>query len=100
MCLFVLRVVRRSHSGKGGSRRRGRPVSMFCEQPGWPPIEPGDLPPQWLSDSAKEAVPSQEPFTDSYKEEVQIPEFYDPYLGTCKVNMNNGDIVVFYGRIR
>ena len=87
-CLIVLRVVRRrSQSNKSGPRRqRGRPVSMYCDQQGWPPIEPGELPPQLLSDVAKDAVPTQEPLIDSYEEEVQIPEIYDSYSEKCKVN--------------
>ena len=81
-CLIVLRVVRRrrTHPHGGPRRQRSRPVSIwYCDQQGWPPIE-------LLSDVAKDAVPIQEPFIDSYEEEVQIPEIYDSYSEKCKVN--------------
>lgn len=98
------RVVRRSHSSRGGPRQRpGRPMSMFCDEQGWPLVESGELPPQWLSGEAKDAVPVEEPVSslaECYREEVRGTGYYDNYAEMCKVNSVFSGIAVFYWRAR
>ena len=81
VCL-IFRVLRRPRSSRNGRSKAARPVSMFCDEQGWPIIQPSQAPPsEWLSTSpvrvSEPAISDQHPAKDSRASEN--------YLEMCKV---------------
>lgn len=86
------RVIRRPRSSRNGRSRAGRPVSMFCDEQGWPMVEPGDLPPPgWLGGATGDTMPAEEPDANAKgghtAGDVPVDDSYIRYLELCKVNI-------------
>ena len=75
-------MLRRPRSSRNGRSKAARPVSMFCDEQGWPVIQSGQAPPSELLSTSpvkvsEPAVSSQHPAEDSQASEN--------YLEMCKV---------------